>query len=155
MGLDSLAQSVARCAIRAGTAILLKRAGFMEWVVTRGREGVGGKIGTILWGFLVEDAMQSELAAAGYWKRWYLVWRSTKPNSEREAVVGDLVRVNCDCIMLLASVEPAFWRSTAEFYILLNPWSRLLKSAYVSTWGVKWMRLQTGVVLTNGRRVGH
>ena len=33
----------------------------------REREGVGGKIMT-MWGYRVEDAMQSELASAGYWK---------------------------------------------------------------------------------------
>ena len=50
MGPDSLAQSVARCAIRAGAAILLKRTGFFGMSGHRGREGVGGKIVTILWG---------------------------------------------------------------------------------------------------------
>ena len=39
-----------------------------------------------------------------------------RPDSEREAVDGNLVRencVNCDSIKLLSSVEPAFWFSTA------------------------------------------
>ena len=154
MGPDSLAHSVARCAIRAGAAILLKRTGFLEWVVTGGGKGWAVKSLQFCGVYRLEDAMQSELAAAGYWKGWYLVWRSTKPDSEREAVVGDSVRVMWLHLVASSSragilVEYCWKLYIAQSLIQIAQFCIRLRL------GVKWMGLQTGVVLSNGWRVGH
>ena len=65
-------------------------------------------------------------------------------------MVGDLVRVNCDCIFSPVPVEPAFWRNTAETICrsILDPDCSILHTSPpggkvdgVADWGgsIKWM----------------